>query len=48
MNLLKLVKIKNIKSCGFDCILNEIIKYGQPELLPCIVKLFNHILAFGC
>ena len=39
--------MKNGKSCGFDCILNEMIKYGQHELLPCIVKLFNHILIFS-
>ena len=37
-------KLKNGKSYGFDGIINEMIKYGQHELLPCIEKLFNLIL----
>ncbi|MEW8544951.1 MAG: reverse transcriptase family protein, partial [Candidatus Thiodiazotropha sp.] len=40
-------KLKNGKSCGFDGILNEMIKYGQYDLLPCIEKLFNLILTTG-
>jgi uncharacterized alpha/beta hydrolase family protein len=35
--------LKNGKSCGMDGILNEMIKYGQHALLPCLEKLFNII-----
>jgi hypothetical protein len=30
-----------------DGILNEMIKYGQHALLPCLEKLFNIILSSG-
>jgi hypothetical protein len=39
--------LKNDKSCGMDGILNEMIKYGQHALLPCLEKLFNIILSSG-
>jgi hypothetical protein len=39
--------LKNGKSCGMDGILNEMIKYGQHALLPCLEKLFNIILSSG-
>lgn len=39
--------LKNGKSCGLDGILNEMIKYGQFALLPCLEKLFNLILSTG-
>ena len=37
-------KIENNKSAGLDGIKNEMIKYGQNKLLPCITQLFNTIL----
>ena len=39
--------LKNGKSCGMDGILNEMIKYGQHALLPCLEKLFYIILSSG-
>ena len=39
--------LKNGKSCGMDGILNEMIKYGQHALLPCLEQLFNIILSSG-
>jgi hypothetical protein len=40
-------KLKKGKSSGSDSILNEILKYGNFVLQPCLVKLFNIILSSG-
>ena len=39
--------LKNKKSCGLDCIVNEMIKAGEDVLLPCIHKIFNAALQLG-
>ena len=39
--------LKNNKACGLDGIKNEMLKNSQTHILPCIVKLFNHILSSG-
>ena len=39
--------LKNRKSRGLDCIMNEMIKAGEDVLLPCIHKLFNAALQLG-
>jgi hypothetical protein len=36
-------KLKKGKSSGSDSILNEMLKYGNFVLQPCLVKLFNII-----
>ena len=40
-------KLKKGKSSGSDSILNEMLKYGNFVLQPCLVKLFNIILSSG-
>jgi hypothetical protein len=40
-------KLKNGKSSGSDSILNEMLKYDNFVLQPCLVKLFNIILSSG-
>ncbi len=40
-------KLKNRKSPGPDLIVNEMLKYGQHILLPCITKIFNRVLQSG-
>jgi hypothetical protein len=37
----------NLFIIKLDGILNEMIKYGQHALLPCLEKLFNIILSSG-
>ena len=39
--------LKNGKSSGLDCISNEMLKYGETSLLPCMLKIFNSILQLG-
>ena len=39
--------LKNRKSSGLDCISNEMLKYGESLLLPCILKIFNSVLQLG-
>jgi hypothetical protein len=40
-------KLKNNKAQGPDKIRNEMIKYSQHVILPCLVKIFNIILKSG-
>lgn len=39
--------LKNGKSSGLDSISNEMLKYSEASLLPCILKIFNDILKLG-
>ena len=45
--LLAIQSLKNNKTCGLDGIKNEMLKNSHSHVLPCIVKLFNHILSSG-
>ena len=45
--LLAIQSLKNNKACGLDGIKNEMLKNSHSHVLPCIVKLFNHILSSG-
>ena len=39
--------LKNHKSSVLDCISNEMLKYGESSLLPCVLKIFNIVLQLG-
>ena len=39
--------LKNRKSSGLDYISNEMLKYGESLLLPCILKILNSVLQLG-
>ena len=45
--IIAISKLKNKKAQGPDKIRNEMLKYSQHILLPCLVKVFNSVLQSG-